>query len=177
MGWNDHVDWELNALIEHLVDEGLLEITTAGSGIGQQIITSGFDSLSKIHQRTFDRHLAPLLKRRPQALEAQRIVDSALRLKQALSMPIDYIIVLPGILNVGERLLAAIGSAESRLKASRTVLAPRASSCRWRLHERWTLQKPHAVIEYFSPNWLRLLHLPKAVLTDLDLRVLGNPCG
>lgn len=76
MGWNDHVDWELNALIEDLVDEGLLDTTTAGYGICQQIITSGFDSLTQSQQGTFDRHVAPLLKARSQALAAQRIIDS-----------------------------------------------------------------------------------------------------
>lgn len=76
MGWNDHVDWELSALIDDLVDEGLLDTETAGYGVCQQVITSGFDSLTASQQQVFDRHVAPLLEKRGRQLEVQRIIDS-----------------------------------------------------------------------------------------------------
>lgn len=76
MGWNDHMDWELNDAIQDLVDEGLLAEDTAGYGVAQQAIQEGYDSLSPKQKHVFDRHVGELLSKRGKALEVQRILDS-----------------------------------------------------------------------------------------------------
>lgn len=76
MGWNDHVDWELNDLIQDLLDEGLLEEGTPGYGVAQQAIHEGYESLSEKQKYVFDRYVGEPLRRRQKALDVQRIIDS-----------------------------------------------------------------------------------------------------
>jgi hypothetical protein len=76
MGWNDHVDWELNDAINDLIDEGLLEEGTPAYGVAQQVIHSGVESLSKDQRRVWDRYVWEPLAQRQKKLEIQRIVDS-----------------------------------------------------------------------------------------------------
>jgi hypothetical protein len=54
MGWNDHIDFELHDLIEDLVDEGYIEKGTASYGVAQQVIHSGYDSLSPKQRYVYD---------------------------------------------------------------------------------------------------------------------------
>ncbi|RYY85105.1 MAG: hypothetical protein EOO15_17865 [Chitinophagaceae bacterium] len=76
MGWNDHVDWELNDAIQDLLDEGLLEEGTAGYGVAQQVIHDGYDSLSPKQKHVFDKYVGEPLAKRQEALNVQRIIDS-----------------------------------------------------------------------------------------------------
>ncbi|HEK1767586.1 TPA: hypothetical protein SMR47_001505 [Pseudomonas putida] len=76
MGWNDHVDWELNEAIQDLLDEGLLEEGTAGYGVAQRVIYEGYDSLSPKQKHAFDKHVGEPLAKRQKALNVQRIIDS-----------------------------------------------------------------------------------------------------
>lgn len=76
MGWNDHVDWELDDAINDLIDEGLLEEGTPAYGVAQQVIHSGLESLSSDQRRVWDKYVWEPLGRRQEKLEIQRIVDS-----------------------------------------------------------------------------------------------------
>ncbi|MFV3292290.1 hypothetical protein ACNFBR_26615 [Pseudomonas sp. NY11955] len=76
MGWNDHIDWDMNDAIQDLVDEGLLVEGTPGYGIAQQVIHSGYDSLSEKQKHVFDRHVGNTLAKRQKALEVRRVIDS-----------------------------------------------------------------------------------------------------
>ena len=76
MGWNDHVDWELNDAIQDLIDEGILVEDTAGYGIAQKVIYEGYDSLSPKQQHVYNTHVGQHLAKRQKALEIQRIIDS-----------------------------------------------------------------------------------------------------
>jgi hypothetical protein len=51
MGFNDHIDFDLHEAIQDLLDEGMLEEGTPAHGIAQQVIHTGYDSLSP-KQRT-----------------------------------------------------------------------------------------------------------------------------
>lgn len=76
MGWNDHFDWELNDAIQDLLDEGLLTEGTPAYGVAQQVINSGYDSLSDKQKHVFDTYVATPLGRRQKELEIRRIIDS-----------------------------------------------------------------------------------------------------
>lgn len=76
MGWNDHVDWELDDAINDLIDEGLLEEGTPAYGVAQQVIHSGIESLSSDQLRVWDKYVWEPLGRRQEKLEIQRIIDS-----------------------------------------------------------------------------------------------------
>lgn len=76
MGWNDHVDWELNSQIEDLVDSGMLDADTAAYGVARQVVDRGIDSLSDAQRRVWDQHVWKPLSDRHRALEIQRIIDS-----------------------------------------------------------------------------------------------------
>lgn len=76
MGWNDHVDWELGAQIQDLVDCGMLEVDTAAYGIARQVVDMGIDSLSDAQRREWDQRVWKPLSDRFKALEVQRIIDS-----------------------------------------------------------------------------------------------------
>ncbi|MDD2114151.1 hypothetical protein NP554_20430 [Pseudomonas asiatica] len=76
MGWNDHVDWELNDAIQDLLDEGLLEEGTPGHGIAQQVIHEGYEGLSDKQKHVFDKYVGEPLKKRQKELDVRRIIDS-----------------------------------------------------------------------------------------------------
>ncbi len=76
LGWNDHVEWELNAQIEDLVSCGILDVDTAAYGIARQVIDRGVDSLSITQRRVWDQHVWKPLSDQHKALEVQRIIDS-----------------------------------------------------------------------------------------------------
>ncbi|MDP9523369.1 hypothetical protein [Pseudomonas putida] len=76
MGWNDHVDWELNDAIQDLLDEGLLDQETAGYGVAQQVIHEGYDSLTPKQKHAFDKHVGTRLAKRQEELNVRRIMDS-----------------------------------------------------------------------------------------------------
>lgn len=63
MGWNDHYDFELAEMIDEAVNEGLLEETSAGYGVSQQVISQGRDSLTDKQQAFFDGAVASALKK------------------------------------------------------------------------------------------------------------------
>lgn len=76
MGWNDHVDWELDDAINDLIDERLLEEGTPAYGVAQQVIHSGIESLSSEQRRVWEKYVWEPLGRRQEKLEIQRIIDS-----------------------------------------------------------------------------------------------------
>lgn len=71
-GFNDHIDWELSESIQDLVDEGLLEDGTPAHGVAQQVIHSGYDSLSPKQRALYDSVVAPALEKRHEELENRR---------------------------------------------------------------------------------------------------------
>jgi hypothetical protein len=76
MGWNDHIDFELYEAIQDLVDEGYLEEGSPPFGIAQQVVHSGYDSLSPKQRYIYDTVVIPALERRSEELEVRRIMDS-----------------------------------------------------------------------------------------------------
>ncbi|MBC3496186.1 hypothetical protein HU764_004875 [Pseudomonas sp. SWRI100] len=76
MGWNDHVNWELNDAIQDLLDEGLLAEGTPGYGIAQKVINEGYDSLSPKQKYVFDTHVGKPLAKRTKELEVRRVIES-----------------------------------------------------------------------------------------------------
>jgi hypothetical protein len=76
MGWNDHVDWELDAQIQDLVDCGILDVDTAAYGIARQVVDRGLDSLSNAQRQVWNHRVWIPLSDRLKALEVQRIIDS-----------------------------------------------------------------------------------------------------
>ncbi len=76
MGWNDHVDCELDDAINDLIDEGLLEEGTPAYGVAQQVIHSGIESLSSNQRRVWDKYVWEALGQREEKLETQRIINS-----------------------------------------------------------------------------------------------------
>ncbi|MDB5559858.1 MAG: hypothetical protein JWQ36_2792 [Enterovirga sp.] len=54
MGHNDHIDFEFHERIQDLVDKGDLEEGTPAYGVAQQVIHSGFETLTP-KQRTLQR--------------------------------------------------------------------------------------------------------------------------
>lgn len=76
MSVNDF-DEVLNAAIEDLVDEQLLEVGTPAYGIAQQVITRGYNSLSPKQRTLYDAVVLPLLQERYNELRAIEIVNSS----------------------------------------------------------------------------------------------------
>jgi hypothetical protein len=76
MGWNDHIDFELHDAIEDLLDEGYLEEGTPAYGIAQQVIHSGYESLTAKQRYVYDHVVIPALEKRGGELETRRIMDS-----------------------------------------------------------------------------------------------------
>lgn len=76
MGWNDHVDWEMESAVQDLVDEGLLVKGTAAYGIAQQAVYEGYESLTAEQRRTWRKYVGGPLSKRQRALEIQRVIDS-----------------------------------------------------------------------------------------------------
>lgn len=70
MGFNDHIDFELHEAIENLIDGGLLENGTPGYGVAQQVISSGYDSLSEKQKWVYDNVVLPSLTKRNEEVQA-----------------------------------------------------------------------------------------------------------
>lgn len=77
MGYNDHIDWELLELIRDLVDEGEIEEGTPAYGVAQQVIHSGYESLSAKQRAVYDLNVLPALERRAEELRAIQVANSA----------------------------------------------------------------------------------------------------
>jgi hypothetical protein len=73
MGWNDHVDSELDATITDRVEEGYIVEGTADYGIAQQVIHQGYDSLSTAQKWTFDNRVLISLRRLQEHRKAERL--------------------------------------------------------------------------------------------------------
>ena len=66
MGFNDHIDFDLHEAIQDLLDEGMLEEGTPAYGIAQQVIHTGYDSLSPKQRTLYDAVCADKAWRRAQ---------------------------------------------------------------------------------------------------------------
>jgi hypothetical protein len=77
MGFNDHIDFALHEEIQDLVDEGEIEEGTPAYGVAQQVIHSGYDSLSPKQRTLYDAVLIPALRRRGEETRAIQIMNSA----------------------------------------------------------------------------------------------------
>lgn len=62
MGWNDHVDWDLHYAVEEAMERGFLEEEALGYRIAQQVIHSGYESLSAKQRWVYDREVGPALE-------------------------------------------------------------------------------------------------------------------
>jgi hypothetical protein len=76
MGHNDHIDFELLESINDLVDEGLIEEGTPAHGIAQQVIHSGYDSLSPKQIFVYEREVIPALEKRAKEIRIIEIINS-----------------------------------------------------------------------------------------------------
>jgi hypothetical protein len=75
MSVNDY-DEELNLAIEDLVDARELEVGTPAYGVAQQVINSGYDSLSPKQRHVYNTEVLPLLERQGEKNETARIKNS-----------------------------------------------------------------------------------------------------
>jgi alpha-amylase/alpha-mannosidase (GH57 family) len=76
LGHNDHIDLELSDSINELVDSGEIQKGTPAFGVAQQVIHSGYDSLSQNQKSVYDNHVVPALRRLAEENEANRVRNS-----------------------------------------------------------------------------------------------------
>jgi hypothetical protein len=76
MGFNDHIDFDLHEAIQDLLDEGMLEEGTPAHGIAQQVIHTGYDSLSPKQRTLYDAVVIAALKKRGEELKNIQITNS-----------------------------------------------------------------------------------------------------
>lgn len=76
MGHNDHIDFQLHDAIEDLVDEGLIEDRSKEYGVAQQVIHSGYDSLSIKQRVLYNAVIVPALTERANEIRVSEIVSS-----------------------------------------------------------------------------------------------------
>jgi hypothetical protein len=76
MGFNDHIDFDLHQAIQDLLDEGMLEEGTPACGIAQQVIHTGYDSLSPKQRTLYDAVVVPALTKRDKELKNIQITNS-----------------------------------------------------------------------------------------------------
>ena len=76
MGFNDHIDFDLHEAIQDLLDEGILEEGTPAYGIAQQVIHTGYDSLSPKQRTLYDAVVIPALTERGEELKNMQISNS-----------------------------------------------------------------------------------------------------
>ncbi|MEL7641526.1 MAG: hypothetical protein AAGU21_17975 [Solidesulfovibrio sp.] len=77
MGFNDHIDWDLHYAITDLVDEGYIEDKSPAYGVAQQVIHSGYDSLSQKQRILYDSVVVPALSERGEEIKMIHITNSA----------------------------------------------------------------------------------------------------
>ena len=75
MSVNDY-DEELHMAVEELVDSGELEEGSPAYGVAQQVIHTGYESLSPKQRALYDAVVAPALERLGEKNEVTRIQDS-----------------------------------------------------------------------------------------------------
>jgi hypothetical protein len=76
MGFNDHIDFDLHEAIQDLLDEGMLEEGTPAHGIAQQVIHTGYDSLSPKQLLCKTRSFIAALTKRGEELKNIQISNS-----------------------------------------------------------------------------------------------------
>ncbi len=76
MGHNDHIDFQFHDAIEDLVDEGLIEDRSKEYGVAQQVIHSGYDSLSIKQRVLYNAVIVPALTERANEIRVSEIVSS-----------------------------------------------------------------------------------------------------
>lgn len=76
MGHNDHIDMDLNYAITDLVDEGYIEDKSPAYGVAQQVIHSGYDSLSQKQRILYDSIVIPALSKRGEELKMIHMINS-----------------------------------------------------------------------------------------------------
>jgi hypothetical protein len=76
MGFNDHIDFDLHEAIQDLLDEGMLEEGTPAYGIAQQVIHTGYDSLSPKQRTLYDAVVVPALRKRGEELKNIQVTNS-----------------------------------------------------------------------------------------------------
>jgi hypothetical protein len=76
MGIDHNFDFELNDLINDLVEEGIIEEKSKHYGVAQQVIHDGYGSLSPKQRALYDAVIAPALQERGRELEMMRIMNS-----------------------------------------------------------------------------------------------------
>ena len=72
MGFNDY-DFDLDQAIQDLLDENVLEQKSPAYGIAQQVIHSGYNSLSPKQREIYDLVIIKALKEREKDVENIRI--------------------------------------------------------------------------------------------------------
>lgn len=75
MGWNDHVDWDLAALLGALLDEDYLMEGTPEHGIAQQVLHQGEESMSTKQRFIYDTKIVAAMRAYGNKEERQRIQE------------------------------------------------------------------------------------------------------
>jgi hypothetical protein len=64
MGWNDHIDEELSAALEQLIEDGAIKEGTPAYGITKLVIDGGLIALSDKQWHVYDTYVEPALLKR-----------------------------------------------------------------------------------------------------------------
>lgn len=66
MGWNDHVNEELSARLQAMLDQGYLDqVSDAARGIARQVIDFGTGGLSEKQNYVYENEIVPALNAAP----------------------------------------------------------------------------------------------------------------
>lgn len=76
MGYNDHIDYELDEAINDLFESGYLEKGSAAYGIAQFVIHNGYNSLSSKQRFVYDKEVLPLLEEQELENRITQILNS-----------------------------------------------------------------------------------------------------
>lgn len=76
MGFNDHINFDLDCAIEDIVEEEMLNENSIGYGVAQQVIHSGYDSLTPKQRWRYDKDVVPLLEKRGEEIEVIQRINS-----------------------------------------------------------------------------------------------------
>ncbi|PTR34446.1 hypothetical protein C8J98_102634 [Luteibacter sp. OK325] len=80
MGWNDHIDNDLTALLKELISAGFVFEGGAPFDVAQKVIADGKVSLTPVETNVFEEQLVPALR----ALEEAKLEDDV---EDALGLP------------------------------------------------------------------------------------------
>ena len=77
MGHNDHINFQLHDVIRDLAEKGSIEAGTPAYGVAQQVIHSGYESLTTKQRALYDAVIGPALAKQADEIRTNEIMNSA----------------------------------------------------------------------------------------------------